>query len=173
MKRLVALIYFLILVIALPSFAQKKAPYFELPDEFGKLVKSTSLKGQPTVLIFWGVNCHSCRKDLPDMEELYKKFKEKNVQFFAIVMDSTNIEEIRERKNRWKFSIPVLIGNRKIMYKYRIIGVPITYILDKNMKIKKVLYGAQPPEKIEKILLDILKEENEKTAKKNETITDN
>ncbi len=159
MKNLIGFIYFLILIFFVPSFAQKKAPYFELPDEFGNLVKSTSLKGQPTVLIFWGVNCHSCKKDLPDMEELYKKFKEKNVQFFAIVMDSTNLEEIRERKIRWKFSIPVLIGNKKIMYKYRIIGVPITYILDSSMKVKKVLYGAQPPEKIEKILIEILKSE--------------
>ncbi len=164
MKSLISFIYFLILIVSISAFAQKKAPYFELLDEFGNIIKSTSLKGQPTVLIFWGVNCHSCKKDLPDMETLYQKFKEKNVQFFAIVMDSTDPEEIRERKTRWNFSIPVLIGNRKIMYKYRIIGVPITYILDKNMKIKKVLYGAQPPEKIEKILLDILKEE-EKTAK--------
>ncbi len=160
MRKLTFFIYFLICVLFLPSFAQRKAPYFELLDEFGNIVKSTSFKGQPTVLIFWGVNCSSCQKDLPDMEELYKKFKEKNVQFFAIVMDSTDIEEIKERKVRWKFSIPVLIGNKKVMYKYRIIGVPITYILDKNMKVKKVLYGAQPPEKIEKILLDLLRSEN-------------
>jgi len=163
MKVLISLIYFVILVISIPAFAEKKAPYFELLDEFGNTIKSTSLKGYPTVLIFWGVNCHSCKKDLPAMETLYERFKKKNVQFFAIVMDSTDIEEIRERKSRWKFNIPVLIGNRKIMYKYRIIGVPITYILDKNMKIKKVLYGAQPPEKIEKILIKLLKED--KTAK--------
>ncbi|NPA52223.1 MAG: TlpA family protein disulfide reductase [Aquificae bacterium] len=163
MKTFTYFAYFLILLLFAPSFAQKKAPYFELFDEDGNTVKSHSLKGQPTVLVFWGINCSSCREDLPKMEILYQKYKEKNIRFFAIVMDSSSIDEIKKRKIQWNFTIPVLIGNKKIMYKYRIIGVPITYILDKDMKIKKVLYGVQPVQKIEKILLQLLK--NEKTAK--------
>ncbi len=143
------------------SFAGRKAPYFNLPsDEINssKIINIKQFKGKPTVLIFWGVNCVTCKAELPELEEIYKMYKTKGIQFYTIVVDTKNKIDINETKKRWSISIPGLISDKQTMYKYRIVGVPIIYILNKDLRVVRVLYGKQPKEKIEKILNKLLKE---------------
>ncbi len=149
------LIIFVLMTVFSFSFA-KTIPYFKLLDENGKVVKRQDLKGKPSILIFWGLNCGSCKKELPVFTKYYKKYKDK-INFYAIVIDTKDIEEVQERKKAWGFDIPVLLDGRKIMYKYKIFGVPITYFVDKNLKVKKVLIGRVSEEKIKKEIENLLK----------------
>ncbi len=139
------------------SYAGSLIPDFSLKDENGKLIKRENLKGKPSILIFWGINCHSCKRELPSINKLYKQYKNK-VNFYAIVVDSNDIKEIKETKKIWKFDIPVLVGDRKIIYRYRVIGVPMILIVDKNLKIYKKFFGYQENKKIEKYIKDLLME---------------
>ncbi len=136
------------------SFA-RNIPDFSLKDENGRIINRDSLRGKPSVLIFWGINCHSCKRELPEINKLYRKYKNK-VNFYAIVVDSNDLQEIKETKRMWGFQIPVLIGERKIIYKYGIIGVPMILIVDKDLKPYRKLFGSQPNEKIEKYIKDLL-----------------
>jgi len=84
---------FLALIIFSFSFAGRKAPYFNLPSEninSSKKINLKQFKGKPTVLIFWGVNCMTCRTELPNLEKIYKIYKEKGIQFYTIVVDTKN-----------------------------------------------------------------------------------
>ncbi|WP_457641988.1 TlpA family protein disulfide reductase [Persephonella sp.] len=136
------------------SFA-KKIPRFELKDETGKIVKRDDLKGKPAVIVFWGINCLSCKEELPMLNKLYQKYGKK-INFYAVVIDSKDINEIRETKNLWKFELPVLIGDYSMLYKFRIIGTPTTIIIDKDLDIYKKLIGPQPEDKVEKLIKDLL-----------------
>ncbi len=159
MKKLFSIL--LVLTIFSTSFAGRKAPHFNLPSETinsSKNIDIKQFKGKPIVLIFWGINCMTCRNELPEWEKFYKIYKEKGIQFYTIVVDTKNKEDIFETKKRWNVTIPGLISDRQTMYKYRIVGVPIIYFINKDLRVVRVLYGAQPPEKIEKILKQLLKE---------------
>jgi len=149
------LITFLLLVFINFSFA-KTIPYFKLIDENGKIVERDNLKGKPSILIFWGLNCGSCKKELPLFSKYYKKYKNE-INFYAIVIDTDSIKDVKNRKIYWKFDIPVLLNGKKIMYKYNIFGVPITYFVDKNLKVKKILIGKSSEEKIKKEIELLLK----------------
>ncbi|NPA53961.1 MAG: TlpA family protein disulfide reductase, partial [Aquificae bacterium] len=73
-KTLILIISLLILNI---SYGKNLIPDFSLVSEDGKIITRDSLKGKPSVLIFWGIHCSSCRKELPQINKLYKKYKDK------------------------------------------------------------------------------------------------
>ncbi len=149
--------FILILLVFNFSFAELKAPDFNLKDENGKYVKLSDLKNNVVFITFWGINCHSCRKELPEIQkEIYPLYKDK-VKFYAIVVDSDDIGKIKKRKEEWGFNFPVLIGNSEIMEKYRIIGTPITYIIGRDNKIVKIFIGPQSKEKFIEALEKALK----------------
>jgi thiol-disulfide isomerase/thioredoxin len=133
------------------SFGEMKAPDFTLKDEYGKMVKLSDLKDSVVLLNFWATTCHSCKKELPELEKLYQQYKNK-VKFYGIVIDTDNPQKIKNAKKEMGFSFPVLIGNYQVMEKYRIIGTPITYVLGKDNTIGKIFIGPQPIEKIKEAI---------------------
>jgi thiol-disulfide isomerase/thioredoxin len=159
MKNLLFLV--LVLLIFSNAFAGRKAPYFNLQSDKindSQNINLKQLKGKPTVLIFWGVNCMTCKSELPTLEKIYQIYKNKGIQFYTIVVDTKNKNAVFDTKKSWKITIPGLISDRTTMYKYRIVGVPIIYFLNKDLRVVRVLYGAQPKEKIEKILNSLIEE---------------
>ncbi|WP_457621083.1 TlpA family protein disulfide reductase [Persephonella sp.] len=152
-KKILAVLSVFILLFSI-SYS-KTAPDFSVKDENGKVVTKDDLKGKPTFLIFWGVLCHSCREEMPILNRLYKKYG-KDINFFAVVLGTKDIERIKQVKKEWKFDIPVLIGNGDMMYNYKIIGTPMIVVLDRETGIYKRLIGPQSEEKLEKIIKSLL-----------------
>ena len=143
-------LFFVILIFTTFSYAKGIIPKFELKDENGKVITRDDLKGKPSVLIFWSLHCHSCKKELPIMNKFYKQYKDK-VNFYAIVIDTSDPKKVKEKKKDWGFDIPVLLNGRDIMYKYRIFGVPITYFVNKDLTVYKITAGKVSEEKLNKI----------------------
>lgn len=145
------------------SFAGlKKIPNFELKSEDGKIVSREDLEGKPSILVFWSLNCSSCKKELPILNKFYHKYKDK-INFYAIVLFTNSRERIKQRKREWGFDIPVLLGDgdSKIVYKYRVIGVPTTYFINKDLTIFKLIYGKEEKKKLEKIINELLKKNSQ------------
>ena len=143
-------LFFVLLIFATFSYAKGIIPKFELKDENGKVITREDLKGKPSVLIFWSLHCHSCKKELPIMNKFYKQYKDK-VNFYAVVIDTSDPKKVKEKKKDWDFDIPVLLNGRDIMYKYRIFGVPITYFVNKDLTVYKITAGKVSEEKLNKI----------------------
>ncbi len=159
MKRI-----FLILILLIPAltFGKGLKPYmFQLKDENGNIVKLEQLRGSVVYLVFWSKSCYTCKEELPQINKLYEKFKDKNVKFFAVIIDEKNPKKIKQIKRQWGFSFPVLIGDDTVKSKYRIIGTPITYILRKDLTIGKIIHGAHSLKKLEKYINKFLEEKND------------
>lgn len=154
MKNIILKIIISILFIADLSYGVKSLD-FSLNDENGGTIKKDQLKGKPTLLIFWGVLCHSCKEEMPVLNRLYKKYMNK-VNFYAVVLGTKDIDKIKQVKKEWGFDIPVLIGNGDITYNYKIIGTPMIIVLDKDTNIYRRLIGPQPEEKLEKIIKSLI-----------------
>jgi len=154
LKNIILKIIISILFIADLSYGVKSLD-FSLNDENGGTIKKDQLKGKPTLLIFWGVLCHSCKEEMPVLNRLYKKYMNK-VNFYAVVLGTKDIDKIKQVKKEWGFDIPVLIGNGDIMYNYKIIGTPMIIVLDKDTNIYRRLIGPQPEEKLEKIIKSLI-----------------
>ena len=148
----------LILIIAINFTAFGKghmAPKLKLKDINGNIVSYKDLMGKPTILVFWSPNCHSCKDELPALDRLYKKYKGK-VNFYAVVVNTDDIQEIKETQKQWGFEMPILIGTPRTIYRFRIIGTPITYVIKQDWRIFKQHIGKTPIEKIEKEIETLL-----------------
>ncbi|WP_457639095.1 peroxiredoxin family protein [Persephonella sp.] len=160
MKRLTAGLFFVLFLLFAVSEAKGLKPYmFTLKDENGKTVSLKELKGNVVYLIFWSKTCGTCRKELKEINKLYRKYKDKGVIFYAVIIDEKSPDRIKQIKKEWEFEIPVLIGNSVVKSKYRIIGTPITYILRKDLSIGKIVYGEISLKKAEKYINRFLKEQ--------------
>lgn len=153
-------IYILSLILVFYNFSFSKglkAPDFSLKDENGKIVNLKDLKGNVSVLIFWATTCGVCEKELPEISFLPAKYAGKPVKFYAIVINTDDIKEIKQTKKEWGFDIPVLIGNYETIKKYRIIGTPIIYIIKQDLTVGKIFFGATSLKRLRKYINKFLK----------------
>ena len=133
---------FLMFLLVNISFAKGvKGKDFSPPDENRKVVKLSDLRGNVIVLIFWSTKCGTCKKELPQISVFQGEYDNKPGKFYAIVINTKDLEEIKRTKEEWGFNIPVLIGNFDVRKKYRIIGTPTTYVINKEGKTRKIILG--------------------------------
>ncbi|RUM48780.1 MAG: TlpA family protein disulfide reductase [Hydrogenothermus sp.] len=162
MKKFIKVLSICLLLFSISFAGLKRIPKFELKSEDGKIVSREDLKGKPSILVFWSLNCLSCKKELPILNKFYHKYKDK-INFYAIVLFTNSKEKVKQRKKEWGFDIPVLLGgsDSRIVYKYRVIGVPTTYFVNKDLTIFKLVYGKKEKEKLEKIINELLKKNSQ------------
>jgi len=123
------------------------APGFELQSVDGKSYSSDQLKGKFVVLHFATTWCPFCNAEAPNLEQLYKDYRDKNVQVFIIDVkeDKALVEKAFQK---YGFSFPVLLDETgSVSTKYAPAGVlpdlardevPLAsnLIIDKDGKIR-------------------------------------
>lgn len=62
----------------------RTAPDFQLQTLAGEVITKDSLKGHPTLLMFWASWCQTCQKELPNLKALYEEKKLQGLQAVAI-----------------------------------------------------------------------------------------
>ncbi len=73
------------------------APNFELNDKNGNKVSLEDFKGKNIYIDFWATWCKPCIAEIPDLKKLEEKFKNKNIVFLSISLDSQ--KDIEKWKN--------------------------------------------------------------------------
>ncbi len=61
-----------------------QAPDFHLQTVDGKAVSKSSLKGQPTLMMFWAPWCHVCQVELPKIHDFHEDKKQYGLQVLAV-----------------------------------------------------------------------------------------
>jgi thiol-disulfide isomerase/thioredoxin len=108
---------------------------FTLPLLDGGNVKLSSLKGKVVFLNFWATWCPPCRSEMPSMEALYQRYRNKGLEFLAIDIMERKEQVVSFMKN-FGLTFPVALdssGNISGMYGIR--GIPTTFIVDKDGRI--------------------------------------
>ncbi|RCK77616.1 MAG: Thioredoxin [Ignavibacteriae bacterium] len=129
-------------------------PYFELKDLNGKVVKSSEYQGKVILINFWATWCPPCKREIPDFIDLYKKYQKEDFVILGIALD--DIKSVVDFKSAYKINYPILIGDQEVVRKYgNIRGIPTSFLIGKDGKIKQRYDGYRTREIFEK---DILKE---------------
>jgi peroxiredoxin len=117
---------------AYPVQLRGNAPQFELTDLTGNIVKSESLQGKVVILVFWATWCDECRKELPELDILYKKYRNDGLEVIAINLDSSPARLTRFLQ-RTKPSFPVLHDEKgTVAAAYSVSGIPTSFIIDRT-----------------------------------------
>ena len=116
---------------------------FALVDVNAREVRLADLRGNIVFLNFWTTWCPPCRTEMPDMEKLYQKFKDK--QFAMVAVSLRETAEVVKRfteSHRLNF-IAVLDPDGEMSRRFRIRSIPTTYILNTRGQIVGVALGPR------------------------------
>lgn len=104
---------------------------------------------------FWGTWCKPCEKEMPYMNELYPKYKEKGVEIIALDADETDIA-VKNFVNQYGLKFPVAIDKgQKIIGTYGVGPLPTSFLIDKDGKVVEQIIGEQTKEQLEGYLKKI------------------
>ncbi len=145
---------------------KKETPQFELEDLSGNKVSLKDYKGKIVFLNFWASWCPACRIEMPSMEKLWQKFKDKDFVIVAVDLGEPK-EKVLSFIKQNKLTFPVLLDKKqKTMRPYQITAIPTTYIIDRDGKIIGKAIGAREWDKEESIKLFefLLKDKKEKKS---------
>ena len=114
----------------------RTAPAWELPDVDGNLIEFAEFAGQITIIDFWATWCAPCRKEIPELVEVYGKYRDRGVSIVGISLDQPGNPAIREFLDEFGVNYPVVIGNAEVMEAFGDVdGVPTTYVIDRNGRV--------------------------------------
>lgn len=84
------------------------APSFTLPGIDEKTYALKDMRGKFVVIHFAATWCPFCNAEAPYLEQLYKDYRDKNVQVFIIDVKE-DADLVRKSFNRFNFTFPVLL----------------------------------------------------------------
>jgi peroxiredoxin len=107
---------------------------FTLQSLDGKTYTLESLKGRVVLLNFWATWCPPCRKEMPDMEKLYREYESKGLTVLAVSDENRETVENFLLKNPYTF--PVLLdAGRKVNTAFMVEGIPKSFIFDREGRL--------------------------------------
>ncbi|MBN2396348.1 MAG: TlpA family protein disulfide reductase [Candidatus Atribacteria bacterium] len=129
---------------------------FEFTDLNDNLIKSENIKGKVIVLNFWSTNCGPCIKEIPHLNNLVEKMKDKNIVFIALASNDNkqNLKDNFLSKHKFIYQIVPIKGND-----FNINAFPTHIIIDREQKVVGVFIGASEENlmKLESLLTEIKK----------------
>jgi peroxiredoxin len=132
----------MLLGIALRGYAYdvgEKAPDFKVSTVDGKQISyPTDLKGKkPVYIVFWATWCLICKKELPNVEKLYKEMGDK-IQFIGInVGINERIEDVTTYVKKNKLTFPIVYDvDTELTDLFWVRFTPTNLIIDRNGVIK-------------------------------------
>lgn len=112
------------------------APDFTLRAFDGTYTSLSQFRGKIVFLNFWTTWCPPCRIEMPAMEELHKKMKDKDLVVLAVSLDKEGFPAVAQFMEDKKYTFSILLDStNKVGAMFRVKGIPTTFIIDRNMRI--------------------------------------
>jgi len=142
----------LIIIFAATAIVACNSNY-TFQDSTGKFYPKSELSGKWLVINYWASWCEPCRKEIPELNKFYLAHKNKDVLVFGVNYDHVQGDKLKQIIQKMNVKFPVLISDPSKRYNIKSVTVlPVTYLISPKGKIKKVLYGPQSRESIEKVI---------------------
>lgn len=124
------------------------APEFTLRDGKQQEVPLASLRGKAVLLNFWATWCGPCQEEMPSLEALYQRYKDKGFVVLGVSLDDEGWPAIEEFTKRIPISFPILLdAQQAISDLYQVYRIPETYLIDPSGKIVDKFVGPQDYDK--------------------------
>lgn len=99
----------------------------ERPD--GSRIGSDDLHGRYALLDFWATWCPPCVLEIPEMNAVYERFRDRGLEVLAISVDDLPPSEIEAWLRENGVSYPVALGSEKLARQYGAFGFPFHVLL--------------------------------------------
>ena len=117
------------------------APDFTLVDLEGNMVSLSDFRGETVFINFWATWCPPCRAEMPAIEAVYQKYKDKGVVVIGIDFwesDGLVRQYIQDGGYSWTF---VTDATGEVTASYRVKAIPTSFFIDREGVIRAVNIG--------------------------------
>ncbi len=117
------------------SVPQERIKNYEaLSLENGKPITVANATGDLIILNSWATWCVPCREEMPGLEQLYEEYKDKGLEVIGVSVDSFGMDDrIKLFAERIGVTYPIWHDpNDAFTRTFKAIGVPESYLIDKN-----------------------------------------
>ncbi len=141
------------------------APDFSIKDIDGNLFTLANEKGKKSILIiFWSIFCEPCRAEMPAIQKLHEKYKDKGLDVISVALDGEPLKTsivgfVKQEGYTFRVLIDELDAQEmfKVADPYGVGGTPTMYLVDKGGKVALAKAGLLKEEELDKAVRALLK----------------
>ena len=151
----------LVVVATIPALAtrmatrQTNAPalaFFSISRLDGTMVNPAEFRGRVVVLDYWATWCPACRREMPDLERLYRRYQgNPKVTFWAVDVqkDGETAEKARSFMQSAGYTLPIALGSEKYVEGLNLEGFPSLIIIDTAGRVRLIHTGYDRSEQFQ------------------------
>ena len=107
---------------------------FTLTDLEGTPWTLKDLRGKVVLVNFWATWCPPCRKEMPDLQALYTRFKDQGLVILAISDEDAG--KVKPFVAERHVTYPILLDpGRKVNELFQVDGIPKSFVYDRNGRL--------------------------------------
>jgi len=121
----------------------KQAADFTVSLLSGETLKLQGQRGKPMLVNFWATWCAPCREEMPAMERLYIKHRQRGFVLLAVSVD-TDASVVKPFLERYKLTFPVTLDAKMdLANAYGVRALPASFLIDRNGYLTALALGPR------------------------------
>ena len=132
------------------------APDFHTEDFKGNPISLSQFEGKIVVMHFWATWNDRCLEKLPEIKQLYRKFKGPDVQFIGISRDD-NLDDLQgivlQRNMEWPHIFEGMRYKGMMSKLYDVRNIPMIFVMDRQGRVQ---YIGSNNEKITQVITTLI-----------------
>ena len=122
---------------------QKTAEDFALPMPNGSSFRLSDHRGKTVLVNFWATWCPPCREEMPAMERLYQRHKDRGLMLVAVSIDA-DPALVPPYLKASKLTFPVALDAKaEVANKYGVRALPSSFVVDRAGTMTALALGPR------------------------------
>lgn len=132
---------------ALPPLPGNPAPAWEARTLDGNPIALADLRGEVVILNVWATWCTPCIREMPGLEALGRHFADEGLRIVGASVDRSSAEpEVRRFAEELDLTFTIALDpDQSVMTRFRTLGVPETFLIDRDGVIAHRWIGEFDP----------------------------
>jgi cytochrome c-type biogenesis protein len=150
--------------------SQDKIPAFDftLTDQYGNQHTLSDYKGKVVFLNFWATWCPPCKKEIPDIEELYQEYNLNKDDVVFLGVTNPKSEAYPNNQDEKKDDIIAFLDDNgytfptvfdetgELLQNYNISAFPTTFMIDKEGNVAGYVPGMMTKDIMQNVINQVL-----------------
>ena len=120
------------------------AKELSVPSLNGKTLRLADYRGKVVFLNFWATWCPPCKEEMPSMERLYQRYRDKGLVVLAVSVDSEGGAMVAPFVKEYKLTFPIGLDQKMAVADlYGIRALPTSFLVNKTGTLVALALGPR------------------------------